>query len=212
MICNTETCIVFSEIWLRILWPTFAVASFRPCLLFRDFAVSHERHAKKNRLEELNWQSIKTRDFPVNDAWPRFSILNHKSWLVYVADYARSTSCVATDSQPPWPTRRETLHKLQSWLQCNKISEQKEHVPCNKDLWAGNHFCNKYKYEHFYLYETLPDNHNGMSVLTCSATHQHNTGAGNSQHDLYKLYHHTQPSPKYAPTRHFTWSGTALVN
>ena len=54
------------------------------------------------------------------------------------------------------------------------------------------------------MYETLRDKHNGRSVMTCSATHQHNTSAGNSQHDLYKLYHHTQPSPKYAPTQHST--------
>ena len=31
-----------------------AIANFRPCVLFRDSAVSHERRAKKNRLEKLN--------------------------------------------------------------------------------------------------------------------------------------------------------------
>ena len=38
-------------------WPT----SGRPCLLSRDFAVSHERCAKKNRLEKLNWQSSRSK-------------------------------------------------------------------------------------------------------------------------------------------------------
>ena len=45
---------------------------------------------------------------------------------------------------------------------------------------AGGLSWGEYKYEPFYLYETLPGNRHDMSALTCYATHQHNTGAGNS--------------------------------
>ena len=43
----------FPTSWPRFLWPSFAMANFRTCIVFRDFAVSHERRAKKTRLEKL---------------------------------------------------------------------------------------------------------------------------------------------------------------
>ena len=134
---NTVTCIVFLDGWPRILWPTFVVANFRPCILFRDFDVSHERRAKKNRLEKLNWQSSQSKSVAkrgqtrsnlltgksfCQQIWPHFSILSQKSRLIHVADDTRSKSWPRILSRRGWLSRKNNTSysvTLQS-LQCLK--------------------------------------------------------------------------------------------
>ena len=79
-------------------------------------------------------------------------------------------------------TRHLSNTDRECWLllRSKQAADWRKHLPSEVTglcSIAGGLSWGEYKYEHFYLYETLPANHKGMSVTTCSATHQYNTGA-----------------------------------